>query len=510
MSTPTTQREIERKFRVHALFEWPELSSLNGLVQQHPVVSMRAVYHDTSELTLFRWKVTLRRREGGLDAGWHLKLPVEAQGAGVRDELHVALNAGEVGQVPAELADIITPLVRDLPLVPVVELRTERSPRIVSNLDGKPLVEAVDDVVTVIDQHGNAVAIFRELEIELLDNDDPEAQAMLEELSSMLISAGAVPGTMSKAASALGPRASAPADVPELPMPGPSGMAVDAIRATIATHVRALIFADIAVRRNMPDSVHQVRVAARRLRSNLRTFDPLLDHEWVVGLEDELAWLANEMGMIRDSEVLEERLLDHAQDLQPEDSQKAIEAIRTALDRRIQTARAGAMAALRSDRHTYLIEDLIEAARAPRILDVAYQPCELVFPPLIQRAWKVLSKSCGLLRIQGPAPDWHRARIKAKRARYAVDVVVPIFGTQAKKFAKTLGDVTELLGEHQDAYVAQEFLKELSTSPDVNGSTGFALGLLHGVELDYEMQDRYTFADTWDKARKSAQQSGLV
>ena len=510
MTNPTTHREIERKFRVHALFEWPDLSGLDSQVVFHPTVSMRAIYHDTSELTLFRWNVTLRRREGGHDAGWHLKLPVESLAEGVRDELQVALNAGEVGQVPAELADIITPLVRDLPLVPVVELRTERSPRVMSSTTGKPLVEIVDDVVTVVDLNGIAVGIFRELEIELLDNDDPQALAIMEVVSGLLVDAGAIPGTMSKAASALGPRASAPADVPELPMPGPSGMAVDAIRSTIAHQVRALIFADIAVRRNLPDSVHQVRVAARRLRSNLRTFDSLLDHEWAFTLEEELAWLADEMGMIRDSEVLEERLLKHANDLHPHDADLAMNAIRTHLDRRIETARAGAMAALRSDRHTYLIEDLVQAARAPRMVDSAYQPCEVVFPPLIEHSWKVLAKSCGQLKIHGPATEWHRARIKAKRARYAVDVVVPIFGNQAKKFAKSLAEVTELLGGHQDAFVAQEFLRELAGSSDVDAPTGFALGLLHGIELEYEMHDRYTFTDIWDKARKSAQHSGLV
>ena len=70
--------------------------------------------------------------------------------------------------------------------------------------------------------------------------------------------------------------------------------------------------------------------------------------------------------------------------------------------------------------------------------------------------------------------------------------------------------MTELLGEHQDAFVAQEFVRELANTNEVDATTGFALGLLHGVELNYEMQDRYTFADVWDKARKAAQSSGLV
>ncbi|MDP2012905.1 MAG: CYTH and CHAD domain-containing protein [Actinomycetota bacterium] len=511
MSAPTSHREIERKFRVHAMFTWPDLSTVVEQLEEQPTVAMTAVYHDTADLTLFRWKVTLRRREGGADQGWHLKLPVFGAGDWVRDELQTPLESGAIGQIPAELADIIGPLVRAQALTPVVELRTQRTPRIVSNSNGVPLVEIVDDTVTVVDRSGTALAIFRELEIELLDNENPDALDAMDRLSGALLNAGAVPGTMSKAAAALGPRASAPADVPELPMPPRTGIAADAVRSTIAGHVRALIFADVAVRRDLPDAVHQVRVAGRRLRSILRTFDPLLEHEWAEQLEEELAWLATEMGIIRDSEVLEERLIAHSALLPEPQSQMAQDATRTALDRRVEGARSGAMAALRSDRHTYLIEDLISAAREPRLLDDAYQACEDVLPPLVAHAWNALAKSCRKLELEGPPDEWHRARIKAKRARYAVDAVLPVFPSGAvRRFAKSLAEITELLGDHQDAYVAQMFVQELAQHPDTNGQTGFALGLLHAIEVESEYEGRLNFADAWSTTRKAARHSGLL
>ncbi|MDO9484914.1 MAG: CYTH and CHAD domain-containing protein [Actinomycetota bacterium] len=511
MSAPTSHREIERKFRVHALFSWPDLSMVLPHIEIQEAFSMTAVYHDTSDLTLFRWKVTLRRREGGADQGWHLKLPVLGEGDWTRDELQAPLESGAIGQVPAELADIIGPLVRAHQISPVVELRTQRTPRIVRGSDHQPLVEMVDDTVTVVDQHGVALAIFRELEIELLDNDAPEALDAMERLSTALLEAGAVPGTMSKAAAALGPRATAPADVPELPMPPRTGMAADAIRSTIAGHVRDLIFADVAVRRDLPDAVHQVRVAGRRLRSILRTFDPLLEHEWAENLEEELSWLASEMGIIRDSEVLEERLVAHSALLPEPQSELAINAIRGALHRRVGAARSGAMAALRSDRHTYLIEDLVTAAREPRILDNAYQACEDVLPPLVAKAWDALAKSCRRLELQGPPHEWHRARIKAKRARYAVDAVLPVFPTGAvRRLSKSLAEITELLGDHQDAFVAQQFVQELAQNPQTDGQTGFALGLLHTIEVEAEYEGRLEFAETWSGTKKAARNSGLL
>lgn len=511
MSGPTSHREIERKFRVHAMFTWPDLSSVVEHVEEHPTVAMTAVYHDTPDLTLFRWQVTLRRREGGVDQGWHLKLPVFGEGDWVRDELQTPLTSGSIGQIPAELADIISPLVRAQALIPVVELRTQRTPRIVSNAEHLPLVEIVDDTVAVVDQTGTPLAIFRELEIELLDNDNQEAVEAMDRLSSALLTVGAIPGTMSKAAAALGPRASAPADVPELPTPPRSGIAADAIRSTIAGHVRDLIFADVAVRRDLPDAVHQVRVAGRRLRSILRTFDPLLEHEWAETLEEELAWLATEMGIIRDSEVLEERLIAHSALLPQPQAELAVHAIRAALDRRVEGARSGAMAALRSDRHTYLIEDLVSAAREPLILDEAYQVCEDVLPPLVARAWNALAKSCRKLELQGPPDEWHRARIKAKRARYAVDAVLPVFPTSdVRRFSKSLAEITELLGDHQDAHVAQNFVQELAQSPETNGQTGFALGLLHTIEIEAEFEGRLQFAEAWRRTKKAARNSGLL
>lgn len=507
MSSQRSHREIELKFRVHALFELPDLGEN---VEIQPQISLNAVYHDTSALTLFRWRVTLRRREGGLDAGWHLKLPVINEHEGVRDELHAPLSAGAIGQVPAELADIIAPLVGDQPLIPVIELRTQRVPRIFSDTDGHPLIELVDDTVHVVDQSGATVLLFREIEIELLDNSSSGARSLMAELSERLLAAGAESGSMSKAAAALGPRAAAPCDVPIIPLPTSKGMAADAIRSTVAGHVRDLLFADVDVRRNLPDAVHQLRVSARRLRSVFRTFAPLLESEWSANLSEELSWLANEMSLIRDSEVLEQRLLAHATLIPAEESEVAVTAIRVALDQRIEVARAGALAAIRSDRHMYLIEDLIEAARAPHFRDTAYQACEDVLPQLVSTSWRTLRKSCANLRIDGPAADWHRARIKAKRARYAVDAIAGMYGTKAAKFSKSLGSITELLGDHQDAYVAQEFLRELASQNTTDGITGYALGLLHGIEVDAEMDARLAFAQIWEHALKAAHTSELV
>lgn len=510
MTGATTHREVERKFRVHGLFEMPDLDALAPHVETLPTFSMTAVYHDTSELSLFRWGITLRRREGGGDEGWHMKLPVAGADGTTRDEMHVPLEAGEVGSVPGALVQVVAPLLHELPLDPVIVLATERTPTVLSGDDGTALVEVVDDLVTV-SHDGRVVSVFREVEVETLLPDDDVARQITSDVSSLLLGEGAEPSSVSKAASALGPRTAEPPDVPEVPFPDPAGLAVDAIRATLARHVRALLMADIGVRRDLPDSVHQMRVSARRLRSALATFSPLLDVQEATHLKDELRWIANELGAIRDTEVLIERLDDHAEHLaDPQDTERCRSVIDPFLAARLAAARSSALAALRSDRHQQVIDDLMAAAVRPPVTDAAYGSCEEALLPLVTKAWRRLERSVAALSMQGASEPWHEARIKAKRARYAAESVSDVFGKRMRRLADELADVTEILGDHQDAYVAQGVLREIAGTPTADGLVGLSLGLLHEYETEIELRDRRRFRKTWDAVRERARSAGVA
>lgn len=509
MSTHTTHREVERKLRVHGMFDLPDFTEVAHAVEATEPFTMRAVYHDTADLALFRWGITLRRREGGPDEGWHMKLPVPGADGSTRDELRLPLDHGPVGAVPGGFVEVISPLLRERPLAAVVTISTERSPRLLRDSAGTALVEVVDDVVSVL-REGRIVSVFREIEIEAVDAADPAALAAMNTVVDLLVRMGAEPSSVSKAASALGPRTGEPPDVPELPMPGPSGLAVDAIRAVLSLHVRHLLLADVAVRRDLPDSVHQMRVAARRLRSALVTFAPLMQAEPAVALREELKWIASELGAIRDTEVMLDRLDRHAGQLDDEaDAMRARAVIDPLLNQRLSAARSSALAALRSDRHQQLVDDLMSAAIEPPVTDEAYRPCEDVLLPLVVRTWRRLRAGIRALELDGPSTTWHDARIRAKRARYAADAVAPIFGKELKRHARALADVTELLGDHQDAHVAQLILRELASHTDVDGLTGMALGMLHEHEADEEILDRYRFAELWPTATHAARRAGM-
>ena len=498
-----SHREVELKFRVTGSFTLPDLAALPGIarIETRPTFTMSNVYYDTPDLRLFRWGITLRRREGGPDEGWHLKLPVQGAGEGVRDEVRAPLS----DRLPDSLARLVTAFARGAALGPVAALQTERTPRVALDRDGSPVVEVVDDTVSVME--GERVATrFREIEAEALT--DPPDMALLRRIGDALVAAGAVPGTMSKAGAALGPRAAVPPDVAEMAWPEPSAPAGDVVRAYLALHCRRLLLADLLLRRDLPDAVHQMRVSARRLRSGLKAFEPLLDREWARHLRAELGWMASGLGAARDTEVLRERLDAHATELDEVDSARARTVIDSALEQQMTQAAGEVRRVVDSPRYVALLESLVEGVRRPPLGERAAHPAADALPPLVAKAFRRLERRVEHLDLDTPSPVWHEARIAAKRARYAADAVGPVLGHDMSRLADRLADVTEVLGNHQDAHVAQATLRALA--PDAEPSAAFALGRLLAIEEAAEMADRRAFLDLWPSVRKAAHRAGVA
>ena len=137
--------EIEQKFDVDAGFERPSFAGLAGVSEAAPVLHhLSATYFDTADGRLAAGKVTLRRRTGGTDAGWHLKLPA---GSGARREVHAPLGTAE-RQVPEVLAARVAEVTGGQPLGPIATLNTERTVVTLRGGDGRVLAEVADDLVT--------------------------------------------------------------------------------------------------------------------------------------------------------------------------------------------------------------------------------------------------------------------------------------------------------------------------------------------------------------------------
>lgn len=349
--------EIESKFEVGPDTQVPSGDAFAPLVPDPPVVhELSATYYDTADLILTRHKVTLRRRTGGDDAGWHLKLPSAAG----RVELHAPL--GDDDQVPADLITAVAGLVRRRPLEPVARVDNQRHVLMLREPDGTAVVEFCDDHVSTESFVAAGGAFdtasgggdWREWEAELVDPSQPGGMGHLAGVAAACVAAGATASSSSsKLARALGP------------LPEPLDRGVSPVRDALGEDLRQLLDHDPAARRVTMVGVHQMRVAVRGLRSTISSYAAELEAETahtdidLPALLEELKVLAAVLGTVRDIQVVDERLEALAAQF-PEDvvSPGTRERLRAELD--IEERRAGrrVTAALGTDRYLDLIDSL--------------------------------------------------------------------------------------------------------------------------------------------------------
>ncbi len=525
--------EVERTFEVDDGFSlpWPAADrggaqgAGSGLrVSGERTVELVATYLDTEDLRLARSRVTLRRRTGGKDAGWHLKLPAGRD----REEIQRPLGRA-TATVPAELAALTRSRTRGAALAPVVELRTTRHLLVVTDQAGNE-IEVADDRVTATrlgatgggtadgtgpgtadgtgagtadgtgtgpGTGGAATTVrWREVEAELLGT---SGRAALDVVADALIAAGARPADwQSKLARALATTAGGR---------GPSAAAptgdVSAVTGYVAAQVAAITAQDPLVRLRRDDSIHALRVATRRLRSTLHTFGELFEPAAVDGLEEELRSLAAVLGEVRDREVLQARFAG-ALAAQPADVLAGASA--DAVAARLVPGRAGAdravIAALDSPRHLALLDRLSALTDARALTGLGAAADRSTLFGSAHTTWRQLAKRMRRLEIEdGVLPatasdvDLHRARKAAKRARYAGEALVDLGGEPAEQFVDAVKGLQQVLGDHQDSVAAREVLLGARR-------VGFAAGLLYRGEEVEAAAARAATPAVWEAAHR--------
>lgn len=358
---PETSRhlEVERKFDVLESTVAPSFEGIAAVarVETLPVQSLDAVYFDTQTQDLARNRITLRRRTGGHDAGWHLKLPA---GPDARTEVRAPLGSADDDTVPAELLDVVLAIVRDHPLKPVARIATERESQVLYGVKGAPFAEFSNDHVRAWSAgategvgSGPVEQEWREWELELDESSGPTDAELLQRLSNRLLDAGAQPaGHGSKLARVLGTTLQST----ETERPG------DPVQRAVAEQVEELLVWDRAVRADVFDAVHQMRVTTRKIRSLLKDAQAALgasddwSYAWVL---DELRELAGVLGVARDAEVLEQRYEQELDRLAPELVRGPVrDRLVEGAKRRYQAGLRRSLLAMRSQRYFRMLDAL--------------------------------------------------------------------------------------------------------------------------------------------------------
>jgi len=338
----TEQTEIERKYDVHETAVVPDLADVRGGAASGPAddalghlvvdrvrheapVELAATYWDTVEHTLLGARTTLRRREGGGDAGWHLKLPPSAGTTG-RREVHWPLGRSDE-PVPTALRHLVEARLRGRPVHPVLRLETTRTVTRLLDGSGRELAELADDVVRASNPDTGVLRTWREWEVELAPGvGGAEGEQLLDAVAERLESAGAsVSSSKSKLARGLGggPAAggvgervgggSVAGEGTPAPVPAPAGKSAAAfVTGTVARLRDDLLVVDGLVRDDEPDAVHRLRTTIRRLRAVLRVWHGVLDPALAETVAAAAARAGRSCGAARDVEVARGRVATRA------------------------------------------------------------------------------------------------------------------------------------------------------------------------------------------------------
>jgi len=491
---------------------------------------LEAVYFDTADLRLAGAKVTLRRRSGGTDEGWHLKLPGTD---GARREHRVPLGRA-VRTVPVALRRLVEDVTVGAALVPVARLSTRRSLQHLLDATGRVLLERADDrvegqrLLPGQDGEPSAPLTWREVEVEVVEGD----RALLEAVDAGLRAAGVRPSassskvsrvltgtpTPSEAVSEAEPASEpAPEPAPPAALARPRWSAAggrlelserssagDVVLAHLGEQVDQVLDQDPQVRADVPDSVHRMRVATRRLRSALTTFSPLFAAS-TRPLRGELKWLAGELGAARDAEVLRERLTGAVARLDAAPADAGASPVAQEVTRQLEGAYRAAhdelLQALSSERYERLLDDLQGLLDAPGLAGRAGRRAGKVLPRRVARTHRDLAGLVQRAAAAGRGEErdllLHEARKAAKRVRYAAEAVTSVFGKDAKRFARAVTQLQEVLGEHQDSVVTRERLRDLAAG-DVSPALAFAYGRLFEQEQVRAAAGEEAVADAWE------------
>jgi len=500
------QHEIEDKYTVDVDTDMPALEELSGVdtVRCADVHELEATYFDTADLALAKAGISLCRRTGGADAGWHLQLPMKKG----HFEVHESLSRA-VKTVPKSLRRLIVVHARGEALQPVAVVRTRRHVHLLLDNDGRTLAEFCDDQVSADTLEQTDQVTWREWELELVEGD----AALLTAAASLVEAAGAHPSHATKLTRVLGERVPLrPEQVkPRLTRDSPASQLLQARLLEQVTVIRRY---DPLVRRDAPDAVHKMRVAVRRLRNALATYRPLFVRERTEPVREELKWLAAELGEPRDAEVMRERLELMLAHEPPEVVRGAgYQRMDEEMRAEYEQSRDKMLGALDSERYFALLDRLDDLAAGPPWSDKAAQPAHAVLRARVRHDYKRL---VGRVEFADEADDpgerehrLHEARKAAKRVRYAAETLTGVYGKPARRFVKAMKRVQSRLGDHHDAFVTQERLRALGDEAADTGDNAFVFGVLHAREEKALIETDGEFVREWGKASKKKRRRWL-
>jgi CHAD domain-containing protein len=465
--------ETETKLSVEPDFRLPPLSG-----RPLPRRLFTSTYFDTLDHCLARSNITLRCRIEKGSVAWQLKLPLD----GARREIELQ-DASMTP--PAGIVEALVVLLEGKHLVPIAELHTSRI-GIRMRDGGHNAAEVMLDTVSVL-RKGAVIQRFRELEIESLNGEEE----FIDRLASTLHGVGArTHDGRPKLFRALS------LAYHSLDAPAEDASIVDHLRYSLLQQLQNLKQCDPGIRLGgETEDVHRIRVAARRMRTILLAVRTIVHPEWVDPPLSGLKWLGEVFARARDLDVQMRYFRREAEQFKARD-RRPLERFLRRLQNERERAQRMMLDEMKTAKYLGFVSKLQEAAEAPAVVNTE---CTLI--DVAARQFRKLRKTIRKLKRSPSNADLHRVRIKTKRARYAAELAEVCDGKAVTRFIKTTERFQDLLGMHQDAVLAEQYVQGLLQ--DQGGQqAAFTAGLLVARANQQREEVRRKFWSEWQRLKK--------
>ena len=475
------KQTLERELKLQAPpgFRLPELPGT--AIEPRKFTS---TYFDTTDLLLASQHITLRRRVENRRGLWQLKIPRAA----ARLELE---EPGGPQRPPVSMMKLLVAALRGGELLPVAKIRTLRTGVVVRDPSRGDLAEVVYDSAQVM-QGARIANRFSEIEIELLRGDEAD----LEQLAATLKQAGASVGDQRpKAFRALN------LSPPKEGTDKRPDSDIARLQSAIGEQFKLIVAHDPGTRLGSdPEDLHQHRVGIRRLRSLLWSAKGLLDPEWTDSLRKELEWIGDQMNPVRDLDVMIPYLRADLAQLSPDEAAE-LEPFLKLLETERDAARAAMLAALDEARYLALLHVLEEATGTIKV-----QAQEATLRDGAVKAFRRMRKAANSMEEPLEDEAMHEVRRLAKKSRYSAEVVKG--GKAVGKFLSKIKELQDVLGDHQDAAVAEQRIRD--HLPMLEGSkAAFALGRMAERQAFKKLACRKNFPSAWRAVERAGRKAWL-
>ncbi len=455
---------------------------------------MHDVYYDTADWRVHRAGFTCRVREKGSEAELTLKSMADPRG-GIRSRREVTEQlpgpgTDEFGRAAGACSTMLRAMAGRRALSPLFQLRTSRRTFRLADANGEIGEIALDDTAIPVGE-GVPVSLAR-VEVEVDAGAVDRARRFVDVLVATAGLSAAGPSKFEAALFATGQHPQ-PRHVETGPTEiRPHMTAGEVAYAVLRKHFGVFVANEPGTRLGEDiEALHDMRVAARRLRAAMAAFRPFLSPS-IQGLREELGRVAAALGEVRDLDVQLERMAEWREGFS-EDEAHALDAIEALLEARRAVARRRMLAVLNARRYDRLVARFGAVLRRgpARSFAPGRTPVLDVSSDLLEKRYRRVRKLGDPITPASPAGDYHLLRIDAKKLRYALEFVGPIYGKAAIEFSERVTALQDVLGLHQDAEVAIDMLRDTAATQGrrLGPATILAMGAIseryrkHAAEL---------------------------